>query len=80
MLVQNLFYNVLQNIIIQKPKKVKSDNADRQKKFYLLKGQRLCLLTMYRLQRVGEWISVYCEKGSDLMKVLILAAIFQLWY
>ena len=29
---------------------------------------------------VGEWISAYCEKGSDLMKVSILAAIFQLWY
>ena len=35
---------------------------------------------MYRLQRVGEWISVYCEKIFDLTKVLILAAIFQLWY
>jgi hypothetical protein len=61
-------------------KNVKSDDADRQKKFYLLKRQRLCLLTMYRLQRVGEWISVYCEKIFDLTKVLILAAIFQLWY
>ena len=55
-------------------KNVKSDDADRQKKFYLLKGQRLCLLTIYRLQRVGQWISVYCEKRSDLMKVSIIAS------